>query len=41
LIKEKRFGFEPEVTAKIARVPEVRIYEAIHLKKLQNGKIIR
>lgn len=27
LLKENRFGFEPEVTAKIARVPEVRIYE--------------
>lgn len=26
-LKEKRFGFEPEVTAKIARVPNVRIYE--------------
>lgn len=25
--EEKRFGFEPEVTAKIARVPKVRIYE--------------
>jgi glycosyltransferase involved in cell wall biosynthesis len=24
---EKRFGFEPEVTAKIARVPGIRIYE--------------
>ncbi len=24
---EKRFGFEPEVTAKIAKVPDVRIYE--------------
>jgi glycosyltransferase involved in cell wall biosynthesis len=24
---ENRFGFEPEVTAKVARVPEVRIYE--------------
>jgi hypothetical protein len=24
---EKRFGFEPEVTAKIARIPMVRIYE--------------
>lgn len=24
---EKRFGFEPEVTAKISRIPEVRIYE--------------
>ncbi len=27
LLKEKRFGFEPEVTAKMARVPGVRIYE--------------
>lgn len=26
-LREKRFGFEPEVTAKIARVPEIRIYE--------------
>lgn len=26
-LKEKRFGFEPEVTAKIARVPDIRIYE--------------
>ena len=24
---ERRFGFEPEVTAKISRIPEVRIYE--------------
>jgi glycosyltransferase involved in cell wall biosynthesis len=24
---EKRFGFEPEVTAKISRVPKIRIYE--------------
>ena len=27
LLKEKRFGFEPEVTAKIARIPKIRIYE--------------
>jgi glycosyltransferase involved in cell wall biosynthesis len=27
LLKENRFGFEPEVTAKVARVPRVRIYE--------------
>lgn len=27
LLKENRFGFEPEVTAKISRVPNVRIYE--------------
>lgn len=26
-LKEKRFGFEPEVTAKVARVPKIRIYE--------------
>ncbi len=25
--KENRFGFEPEVTAKIARIPKIRIYE--------------
>ncbi len=26
-LRENRFGFEPEVTAKISRVPKVRIYE--------------
>ena len=26
-LKERRFGFEPEVTAKISRIPHVRIYE--------------
>lgn len=26
-LREKRFGFEPEVTAKISRIPDVRIYE--------------
>ncbi|GAB2775833.1 glycosyltransferase involved in cell wall biosynthesis [Hymenobacter luteus] len=26
-LEEKRFGFEPEVTIKMARVPHVRIYE--------------
>lgn len=26
-LKEKRFGFEPEVTAKISRISKVRIYE--------------
>lgn len=26
-LNEKRFGFEPEVTAKIARIPKIRIYE--------------
>jgi glycosyltransferase involved in cell wall biosynthesis len=27
VLKEKRFGFEPEVTAKVAMVPGIRIYE--------------
>ena len=26
-LKEKRFGFEPEVTAKTSRLPDIRIYE--------------
>jgi glycosyltransferase involved in cell wall biosynthesis len=26
-LNENRFGFEPEVTAKIARIPNIRIYE--------------
>ena len=26
-LKEQRFGFEPEVTAKVSRIPNVRIYE--------------
>lgn len=26
-LKEKRFGFEPEVTAKISRIPKIRVYE--------------
>jgi len=26
-LRENRFGFEPEVTAKIARIPDIRIYE--------------
>ncbi len=26
-LKEKRFGFEPEVTARISRIPNIRIYE--------------
>ena len=27
ILKEKKFGFEPEVTAKIAKIPKIRIYE--------------
>ena len=26
-LKEKRFGFEPEITAKISRIKNIRIYE--------------
>lgn len=26
-LKEKRFGFEPEVTSKISKIPKIRIYE--------------
>ena len=26
-LKEQRFGFEPEITAKVARIPGIRIYE--------------
>ena len=26
-LREKRFGFEPEVTSKIARIANIRIYE--------------
>ena len=26
-LKEKKFGFEPEITAKISRIPNIRIYE--------------
>lgn len=26
-LKERRFGFEPEVTAKISKIPKIRIYE--------------
>ena len=26
-LNEKRFGFEPEVTAKLARIENIRIYE--------------
>lgn len=40
---EKRFGFEPEVTAKIARVPLIRIYEvgiSYYGRTFQEGKKI-
>lgn len=42
-LKEKRFGFEPEITAKIARIPGVRIYEvgiSYYGRTYQEGKKI-
>lgn len=42
-LKEKRFGFEPEVTLKIARVPFIRIYEvgiSYYGRTYQEGKKI-
>jgi len=42
-LKEKRFGFEPELTAKLARVPGIRIYEvgiSYYGRTYQDGKKI-
>lgn len=42
-LKERRFGFEPEVTAKIARIPGIRIYEvgiSYHGRTYKEGKKI-
>ncbi len=42
-LKEKRFGFEPEVTAKISKVPNIRIYEvgiSYYGRTYQEGKKI-
>jgi len=42
-LKEKRFGFEPEVTAKICRIPNIRIYEvgiSYYGRTYQEGKKI-
>ncbi|GAB3901772.1 glycosyltransferase family 2 protein [Larkinella knui] len=42
-LNEKRFGFEPEVTAKIARIPGIRIYEvgiSYYGRTYQEGKKI-
>ncbi len=42
-LREPRFGFEPEVTAKIARVPGVRLYEigiSYYGRTYQEGKKI-
>lgn len=42
-LKEKRFGFEPEVTAKISRIPKIRIYEvgiSYYGRSFEDGKKI-
>ncbi len=42
-LREKRFGFEPEVTARVARVPGIRIYEvgiSYYGRTFQEGKKI-
>ena len=43
-LKENRFGFEPEVTAKISRINDVRIYEigiSYYGRTYQEGKKIK
>jgi glycosyltransferase involved in cell wall biosynthesis len=42
-LKEKRFGFEPEVTAKISKIPGIRIYEvgiSYYGRRYEEGKKI-
>ena len=42
-LKEKRFGFEPEITAAISKIPDVRIYEvgiSYYGRTYQEGKKI-
>jgi len=42
-LKEKRFGFEPEVTAKISKLKDIRIYEvgiSYYGRTYQEGKKI-
>jgi glycosyltransferase involved in cell wall biosynthesis len=43
ILKEKRFGFEPEVTQKVARIPKIRIYEvgiSYYGRTFEDGKKI-
>jgi len=43
IIKENRFGIEPEITAKIAKVPKIKIYEvgiSYYGRTYQEGKKI-
>ena len=42
-LKEKRFGFEPEITAKLSRIKNIRIYEvgiSYHGRTYEEGKKI-
>jgi hypothetical protein len=42
-LTEKRFGFEPEVTIKVARVPRIKIYElsiSYYARGVDDGKKI-
>lgn len=42
-LREKRFGFEPEVTAKVSRIPGIRIYEvgvSYYGRSYEDGKKI-
>lgn len=42
-LKEKRFGFEPEVTAKVSRIEKIRIYEvgiSYYGRSFEDGKKI-
>ena len=38
-LQEKRFGFEPELTAKLSRVPKIRVYE-VGISSYEEGKKI-
>ena len=43
-LKENRFGFEPEVTAKISRIKNIRMYEvgiSYYGREYEQGKKIR
>lgn len=43
-LQEKRFGFEPEITAKISRIPNIKIYEvgiSYYGRTYDEGKKIR
>ncbi len=42
-LKENRFGFEPEVTAKVSKIPKIRIYEvgiSYYCRTYEEGKKI-